>query len=287
MSSIYQDLVRKAQAGGYAVPAFNYTDIWEFLAILESAEELKAPVYAASAGVTVDALGLDFCGAFGKIGYAQTNGNLFNHLDHCTSVERCKAAVDAGYHSVMLDCSALPLEENIAKSQEVVKYARGKGVYVESEVGQVLGRSDESFGYESMDAGAVRVTAEDCVRMVRESGVSSLAIGIGNRHGFYKTPPKLNIPLLAEVHSMIDVPLVLHGSTGLEADVVRECIRNGVAKINVGTALHRAYKEAVAAAIVQESDAYAVTSFTLPAKEGVKEIVHYWIKLCGAEGKAC
>lgn len=276
-----QNLLRRAQENGYAVPAFNYTDIWEFLAILEAATELNAPVYAASAKVTVDVLGMDICSDLGKLGCARANGNLYNHLDHCTSVARCKEAIDAGYHSVMLDCSALPLEENISKSKAVADYAKKRGVFVEAEVGQILGANDEA----SYAGGAYFVKTEDCVRMVEETGIDSLAIGIGNQHGFYQEPPKLNIDLLAKVHSRIDIPLVLHGSSGLEAAVIRECIRNGIVKVNVGTELHRAYKKAVAAEAVREPCNYAVTSFALPAKEAIKDVVRHWIKVCGAEGK--
>lgn len=277
----YQNLLQKAQEEGYAVPAFNYTDIWEFLAILEAAEELGAPVYAASAKVTVDALGLDVCSALGSLGYARSNGNLYNHLDHCVSVAGCKAAIDAGYQSVMLDCSALPLEENIAKSKAVADYAKQKGVFVEAEVGQILGCNDET----AYTGGVYFVKTEDCVRMVQESGIDSLAVGIGNKHGFYQGQPNLNIGLLAMVHKKVDIPLVLHGSSGLEAAVIRECIRNGIAKVNVGTELHCAYKNAVAVESVKDPYNYAVTSFAFPAKEAIKDVVRRWIKVCGAEGK--
>ena len=119
MSNTYRNMLWEAQQSGYAIPAFNYTDIWEFLAITEAAEELDAPVYAATAKDTVDALGVDICGSLGKIEYAKTNGNFFNHLDHCTMVDRCKAAIDAGYQSVMFDGSHLPIDKNIAKVREV------------------------------------------------------------------------------------------------------------------------------------------------------------------------
>lgn len=281
MEHKYRNLLKEAQQGGYAIPAFNYTDIWEFLAIMEAATELQAPVYAASAKITVDALGIDMCGAFGLTGFRQGQGNYFNHLDHSTSVAMCKAAVDAGYHSVMFDGSALPLDENIAKTREVAMYARAHGVYAEGEVGQILGRNDEStyLGGEHM------ASLDDCLRMVQESGVDSLAIGIGNQHGFYAQKPKLNVDLLTQVSEKIDTPLVLHGGTGLEEQEVLRCIQNGIAKVNVGTAIHCAYKQAVANVIGNEPKNFAVTSFTLPAKEAMKEIVRHWILLCGADGK--
>ena len=278
----YKDILRYAQEEKFAVPAFNYTDIWEFLAILEAAAELRAPVLAATAPVTVDAMGLDFCAAFGKLGYEHTKGNLYNHLDHCTSVDCCMAAVDAGYHSIMFDGSALPLEENIAKSKLVADYARARGVLVEAEVGQILGRSDEG----SCDKAVYSVTQDDCIRMATETGITSLAIGIGNRHGFYDKKPNLNIALLADVHRELPIPLVLHGSSGLEDAVVKECIRNGISKVNVGTALHYADKQKVAEVIDVEKKNYAVTSFAVPAKEAIKDVVRTWIRVCGAEGKA-
>lgn len=192
------------------------------------------------------------------------------------------AAVDAGYHSIMFDGSALPLEENIAKSKLVADYARARGVLVEAEVGQILGRSDEG----SCDKAVYSVTQDDCIRMATETGITSLAIGIGNRHGFYDKKPNLNIALLADVHRELPIPLVLHGSSGLEDAVVKECIRNGISKVNVGTALHYAYKQKVAEVIDVEKKNYAVTSFAVPAKEAIKDVVRTWIRVCGAEGKA-
>lgn len=275
------NIVKAAAENGFAIPAFNYTDIWEYLAIKEAADELKAPVYAASAKITVEALGLDFCGAIGTAGFNVTNGNLYNHLDHCTDVNRCNLAVDAGYQSVMFDGSALDLNENISLTKQVVAYARAKGVFVEAEVGQILGRSDEG----SLSQIAHTVSIDDCVRMATETGITSLAIGIGNQHGFYKAKPNLNIGLLREVHKLIDIPLVLHGSTGLEDDVVKECIANGIAKVNVGTALHHAYKTTLAVVVPKDPEKVAVTTFAFPAKEAIKEVCKRWIRLCGAEGK--
>ncbi len=281
MSNTYRNMLWEAQQSGYAIPAFNYTDIWEFLAITEAAEELDAPVYAATAKDTVDALGVDICGSLGKIEYAKTNGNFFNHLDHCTMVDRCKAAIDAGYQSVMFDGSHLPIDKNIAKVREVSEYVKQKGGFTEGEVGQILGRSEEGC----YAGGAYMATMEDCVRMVEEGGVDSLAIGIGNQHGFYAAPPKLNIPLLAQVNKELDIPLVLHGSSGLSEDVVLECIKNGICKVNVGTELHRAYKCRVQEVIGKEPTNYAVVRFAVPAKEAIKEVVKRWIVLCGAAGK--
>ena len=159
MSNTYRNMLLEARRGGYAIPAFNYTDSWEFLAIMEAAEELNAPVYAASARNTVDAMGLDICGGLGGIAYKRSLGNLLNHLDHCSDVSRCKAAVDAGYHSVMYDGSALPLDENIQYSRMVSSYAKEHGVWMEGEVGQILGRTEEG----RYSGGAYIARMEDCL----------------------------------------------------------------------------------------------------------------------------
>ncbi len=277
------DMLKAAQKQGFAIPAFNYSDIWEFLAIVESAKQMNAPVYAASAMVTVGTLGLDYCAALGRVGHQNHCGKLYNHLDHSNEVGLCKTAVDTGYHSVMLDASRLPLEKNIAQTREVVLYAHRAGVLVEAELGQILGRSDETAGW--AEAEGERPTPESCVRLVRETGIDSLAIGIGNQHGFYHRDPELNIGLLRQVHKMIDIPLVLHGSTGLSEDDVRQCIAAGVCKVNVGTAIHHAYKTAVAGAILGEGRDSGIVELALLAKEAMKAVIMSWIRICGAEDK--
>lgn len=275
------DLLRLALNSGYAVPAFNYSDIWEFLAIAEAAEELQAPVYAASTMVTVQTVGMDYCSAFAGVGYRNANSMLYNHLDHCTSVELCKKALEFGYQSVMFDGSGLPIDENVALTGKVAKAAHACGVFVEAEVGQILGEGEEGF----CDGGGEPVMPEQCVRMVKETGIDSLAVGIGNRHGFYRGTPKLNVPLLSEVRRHVDIPLVLHGGSGLGEDVIRDCIRRGVAKINVGTALHYAYKTTLCNEFLMRPEGYVFSSYALPAKEAVKDVIRHWIRLCGAENK--
>jgi len=276
-----KDLLRLALDNGYAVPAFNYSDIWEFLAIAEAAEELQAPVYTASTMLTVHTVGMDYCSAFAGVGYRNAGSMLYNHLDHCTSVEMCERALDYGYQSVMFDGSGLPIDENIALTGEVARAAHARGVFVEAEVGQILGEGEEG----SCDGGGEPVTPEQCVRMVVETGVNSLAVGIGNQHGFYGETPKLNVALLSEVRRHVDIPLVLHGGSGLGEDVIRDCIRRGVAKVNVGTALHYAYKTTLCDEFLKHPEGYVFSSFAMPAKEAVKDVIRYWIRLRGAENK--
>lgn len=210
MNSI-NHVLQTADREGYAVPAFNYSDIWELEGIVEAAAEERATVYIASNMRVAETVGLPYLGAMGRTAYEQTGGHIINHLDHSSSVELCKQAVDCGYMSVMIDASMCPLEENIAKTREVVEYAHKYGVVVEAEIGRILGRNVEG----TYEGDEYLVQVADAVRMAEETGVDSLAVGIGTAHGFYKEAPRINIQRLVEVNAAVAIPLVLHGGTGV------------------------------------------------------------------------
>ncbi|MBQ9062615.1 MAG: class II fructose-bisphosphate aldolase [Eubacterium sp.] len=263
---------------GFAVPAFNYSDIWEYKAILEAAELENAIVYTASNMRTAESMGVDYTGAWGKTSYILTDGNVINHLDHSRDVELCKAAVDAGYQSVMFDGSALSLEENIRKTKEVVEYAHERGVVVEAEIGKILGRGVEGT-YEGND---FLVQVEDAVKLWEQTGVDSMAVGIGTAHGFYKEEPKINIQRLKEVNESVPIPLVLHGGTGVPYEVVQECIRNGMAKVNVGTLLHATYIERLRKAL-KTYTGNNVNDLMEMVKDAIIPKIREWIRVCGAD----
>lgn len=217
-------LIETANREGFAIPAFNYSDIWELLAIVEAARDRKAPVYIASNSLVVNTLGIDYCGALGKVAYKESHGYVLNHLDHAMEVDLCRKAIDSGYMSVMIDGSLKELMENIAMVKEVVRYAHDKGVIVEAEIGKIRGSNEEGTYTGNEYLGSV----EEAVAMVSATNVDSLAVGIGNAHGFYKQPPHIHIDLLRDVHHAVSVPLVLHGSTGIPYETVRACIKMGL-----------------------------------------------------------
>jgi ketose-bisphosphate aldolase len=275
-------ILASADAGGFAVPAFNYSDIWDFLAIVEAAEELSAPVFISSNQLVVTDIGIELCGAFGAAAIAKARVPLIHHLDHSTKVEICKAAVDHSYPSVMVDASSRPLQENIATVREVVQYAHPHGVFVEGEVGRIKG-----MGIEGAFTGKdFLARVEDCVQFVSESGVDSLAVGIGTAHGFYEGKPEIHFDRLAEIDAALGVPLVLHGGTGIPQEDVRRAIRGGINKVNVGTIIHCTYMNAVKA----ELDARGANPYTLdvmkPVRAAIREVVKQWIRTCMADGKA-
>jgi ketose-bisphosphate aldolase len=274
-------ILAAADANGFAVPAFNYSDIWDFLGIVEAAEEMEAPVFISSNQRVVTDIGIDLCGAFGAAAMAKAKIPLIHHLDHSTKGEICKAAVDDRYPSVMIDASMLPLDQNITAVRDVVDYAHPRGVAVEGEVGRIKGAGAE--GIFTGDDFLARV--DEVVRFVAETGVDSLAVGIGTAHGFYQGRPEIHFDRLAQINGAVATPLVLHGGTGIPEEDVRRAIRNGINKVNVGTIIHCTYMNTVRAELVSRGDNAYTLDVMKPARAAVTEEVKKWIRVCMADGK--
>lgn len=235
-----QDLMReflKADKSDYAVPAFNFNDIWDMEAIIQAAEEEHSPVMLMAVPRVMRCIGLETGAAMVKAAAEKSSVPVFLHLDHCNEVDYCKECVDAGFPSVMIDASAFPLEENIRMVKEVCMYAHAKGAYVEAELGRVMGNNEEGC-YQGED---FLIQVPDAVHLVEETGVDSLAVGIGTAHGFYQGKPKIHFDRLEEVNQAISIPLVLHGGTGIPTEDFHRAIDNGIDKVNIGAALRYAY----------------------------------------------
>lgn len=277
-----KELLKAADEGGYAVPMFNYTDLWDQMAVIEAARELHAPILFASIPKTVNEIGINILGTLGKIRMDENDWALIHHLDHSNSVDLCKKAIDAGYPSVMIDASKETLEKNIEMTKSVVEYARLHDVCVEAEIGKIKGRDYES----AFDGGDFLVKVEDAVKLVNETDVDTLAVGIGTAHGFYQGKPEINFKRLAEVNEALDIPLVLHGGTGIPAEDVRKAIKNGINKVNIGTQIRYTYMNTVSR-IVEEKGAVTHTiEIMQEARPYIKQVAIDWIKICMADGKA-
>ena len=277
-----KELLRKADQGGYAIPSFNYSDIWDFLAIIEAAEEEEAPVMIASNPLVVEQIGVELCGAFGSAAMEKAQIPLIHHLDHSFKVEMCKAAIDYGYPSVMIDASKYSLEENISIVKEVVSYAHPHGVHVEAELGKIKGKGIEG----DFQGGDFLIDVDEAVTLVKETGVDSLAVGIGTAHGFYEGKPVINFKRLAEVNGAIDIPLVLHGGTGIPEEDIKKAIKNGINKVNVGTIIHSTYMNNMREELVKRGPNPYTLDVIKPVKEKIKEVVKMWIRVCMVNGKA-
>lgn len=217
--------------------AFNYSDMWDLIAIANAAERMNVDVLVASHPPVIEVIGFGVCQAMVNAVDAASKINLFNHLDHSPIADLCIQAVDAGYPSVMIDGSRLSLDDNIAITKEVVDYAHKKGVIVEGEIGKIKGKGSEG----EFSGGAFLAEVDDAVALAEKSGLDSMAVGIGTAHGFYTEEPKLHFDRLAEIASAVNVPLVLHGGTGIPDADIQKAITMGITKVNVGTAIHTTY----------------------------------------------
>ncbi|MBR2893263.1 MAG: class II aldolase [Clostridia bacterium] len=226
-----KDLLCAAQKGGYAVGSFSIANMEMILGVIKAAEETKSPIILQIAEVRLNHSPLHIIGP-AMIGAAKNaKVPVAVHLDHGTSLRCIKEALELGFTSVMFDGSHLPIEENIAMTKEVMAMAKPYGAAVEAEIGCVGGSEDGSKDI------AMRCTSPDQAKhFYDETRVDALAIAIGNAHGFYKEAPCLRFDILEKVRDTVDVPLVLHGGTGIEPEDFIRCHQSGIKKINIATA---------------------------------------------------
>ena len=273
-----KEMLKTAKENGYAVGQFNLNTLLWARPVLEAAEELKAPVIVASSERLVDYLGGFRIIASTVKMFIEELGitvPVALHLDHGIEVERCKAAIDAGYSSVMIDGSHYSIEENIRMTKEVVEYAQPHGVSVEAEVGTVGGTEDGLTG------GIQYADPEYCERIVEETGIDALAAALGSVHGPYQGEPKLGFAEMKEISELIDIPLVLHGGTGIPREQIRKAIHYGHAKINVNTEAAQAWTQTVREIVTADQDIYEVRKILDPAHEAIKQTVKSKIKEFG------
>ncbi|RZP73071.1 class II fructose-bisphosphate aldolase [Vibrio vulnificus] len=230
------ELLQEYYKEGKCLVGFNFNDIWDGQAVCAVAEKNNEPVMLMAYTAVVDALGLDLVVSMVDGLRKRYDVPIYLHLDHCPDVEMVLQAVDAGFDSVMYDGSALSLEENIANTRKVVDYAHTRGVVVEAELGKIRGR-----GYTEGDDYLAAV--DDVRALYEQTGVNMIAVGIGTAHGHYQGEPEIRFDRLEEIYRAVDVPLVLHGGTGISAEDIRKSVTLGIAKINVGTAIHTAYMQ--------------------------------------------
>ena len=209
------------------------------------------------------------------------------HLDHGSSYELAIAAMEAGYSSVMIDGSHESFEDNIAVSRRVVEVASAKDIPVEAELGKVGGKEDDLDG----GSGNGYTDPTDAVEFVKATGVSSLAVAIGTAHGVYVGTPVLDVARLAEIRKALEaagvsIPLVLHGASGLTDESVRECIAQGICKVNFATELRQAYSAGVKEVLAKDPDVYDPKKYGKAGMEAVKKTVYEKMEVCGCLGKA-
>ncbi|WP_392558989.1 tagatose bisphosphate family class II aldolase [Orbus mooreae] len=275
-------MLRKAQAEQYAVPAFNIHNLETMQVIVETAAELRSPVILAGTPGTYNYAGTTNIVAIANALAKQHNIPLALHLDHHESYDDITNKINAGIRSVMIDGSHEAFSENIAIVKQVVDYAHRFDVSVEAELGRLGGVEDDLI-VDSKDA--LYTNPKQAAEFVEKTGIDSLAIAIGTAHGLYKSEPKLDFERLSQIRSAVDIPLVLHGASGLLERDVQECIKRGICKVNVATELKIAFADALKQYFIENPHANDPRYYMQPAKAAMKEIVQKIIATCGSADK--
>ena len=278
-----KEMLIKAKAEKYAVGQFNINNLEFTQAILQAAQEENSPVIL---GVSEGAG--KYMGGFvavvhmvkGLIESYNITVPVAIHLDHGSSFEKCKEAIDAGFTSVMIDASHHPFEENVQITKQVVEYAHAHGVSVEAELGTVGGEEDGVIG------GINYADPQECKNLVEQTAIDCLAPALGSVHGPYKGEPNLGFKEMEEISQLADLPLVLHGGTGIPTHDIQRSISLGTAKINVNTENQIAATKAIREILNNDQKVYDPRKYLAPAREAIKTTVIGKMREFGSSQKA-
>jgi fructose-bisphosphate aldolase class II len=275
------EMLHKAKDGGYAVANFDVFNSEMLRGVMEAAQEKSSPVILAYAEVFEPICPMEEFTPMLRAAARRASVPVAVHLDHARKFETIQKALDNGFTSVMLDASDLPLEENIALTKKVADLCRPLSVSVESELGHVGGLEGYSYSGSESEIEEGYTVVSEAVRFVRETGADALAVAIGTVHGVYRAAPKLNLKRLAALRSALDVPLVMHGGSGLSNDDFISAVRLGITKTNIFTDLTIAAWRAM-----RESGSEYYFERCSAAVTAIKEEAFKKIDLFGSAGKA-
>jgi fructose-bisphosphate aldolase class II len=278
-----KELFQAAKQGGYAVGAFNVNNMEIIQAIIEAAEEEKPPVFLQASQGGIKYAGIEYIAGLAKTAAEKATVPVALNLDHGTSFTQVVQCIRHGFSAVMIDGSQHPYEDNIAITQKVIEVAHPCGVSVEAELGKIGGVEDD-IKVESADA--TFTDPKEAAEFVERTKVDALAIAIGTAHGVYKGEPKLDFDRLAEITAATDVPLVLHGASGVGDESIRKAVSLGICKINIDTELRQAFTKAVQEVVHTSPKEFDPRKLLGPAREAMKEVVRYKMRLFGSAGRA-
>ncbi len=281
MLATMNDILFPAKAGRYGVGFFNAVNIEMARAIIETAEELRSPVMVGTAEVLLPAMELERVAEY-LIPMAQkASVPVCVHYDHGLTFERCMQALKLGFTSVMYDCSTAAYEENVSRVAEMVKICHAVGVTVEGELGHVGDNEGAGKLANPKDYFTDPAVAED---FVHRTGIDALAVAVGNAHGDYKFPPKLDFDRIETIAGGTGLPLVLHGGSGLADDDFRIAVKKGVCKVNIFTDLDKAGKLGIEVGLA--AGAKTVMGLIPYEIDAMKEVVRDKLELFGSVGRA-
>lgn len=298
-------LLRHAQEHGYAIPAFNVNHLETLLAVIDAAKAEKSPVIVQTSEGGIQYAGMHILVAMVRAA-AEADIPVVMHVDHGKDLALIKEAIECGYTSVMIDASSLPFADNVKQTRQVVKWARAKGVAVEAEIGRIAGAEDKV----SVSAREALLTdPEEAARFAKESECDSLAVSIGTQHGAFKMSGdhRLDIKRLKEIKKRVEVPLVLHGASGVREDIVhlakrfgadvgemrgtldedvKQAVKNGICKVNIDTDLRLAFSAGLREAVAQHHNWFDPRQLFEPGRLLMTEVAKQKMRLLGSSGKA-
>ena len=301
-----KEILQKAAREKYAVGAFNINNMEILQAIVTAAEEMRSPVIIQVSEGAIEYAGLEYLAAMVKVASEKTAVPMALHLDHGQDLEVIKHCINGGFTSVMIDGSHLPLKENIAVTKKIVDLARAKNITVEAELGR-LGGIEDKIKVDEKDA--LLTDPQEAETFIKESGVDVLAVAVGTSHGAYKFKgaAKLALERIGEIKKLTNIPLVLHGASGVPQDIVekaakygaklpgakgvpdesiKEAIKLGISKINIDTDLRLSFTCAIREVLYTDPAIFDPRKILGPARKAINAIVKKKMEIFGSAGKA-
>jgi len=300
-----KEVLDRAKAGGYAVGAFNFVNMEVLQSIITAANEENSPVILQTSEGAIKYAGIEYLYALAEVASRGAKVPVVLHLDHGKDPEIIKRCIDIGYSSVMIDASAFDFEENVKLTKEIVDLAHQRGVSVEAEIGTLAGIED-NVAVDKQDAKFT--DPEQAKEFVEKSGCDNLAIAIGTSHGMHKFEgvSKLNYDVLTRIKGLVDVPLVLHGASGIPKDVVEEAIKygaefkkahgvsdeaiaesvkRGINKINVDSDIKLTFTQEIRKVLSTQRAEFDLRKILGPARKDAVELIRHKMRIFGCSGK--
>jgi fructose-bisphosphate aldolase class II len=279
------EILTKAKNEGWALGAFNTGNLEITKGIVQAAQSQQAPLIMETSFGELQHFGLKNFLSVVENFRQETGLTILTNLDHGGGLEECQAAIEAGYNLVHFDGSNLPFEENIKITKALVEQAHPKGILIEAEIDKILGDSrNHEEEAESVQASGNYTDPQKAADFVSQTGCDILAVFIGNLHGTYQTPPKLDLERLKIIKDQVACFFSLHGGSGLLAEDVKMAIKMGVVKVNVNTELRIAYRQTLEN-VLRGSDELAIYKIMPPVIAAVQKVVEEKIQLLGSAGK--
>lgn len=265
-------MLNRAKEDGKCIGAFNIENVDMARGAIEAAEDIGCPIIIQTTYTTVNHAGAIYLSNMVHTLAEQAKVEVSLHLDHGNTFEVCAECIKAGYSSVMIDGSHFPLEKNKETTKSVVDFAKKYNIPVEGEIGKVGGTEDEVSGT------ICYTNVKECKEFVNYTNIDFVAIGVGTAHGFYDGEPNINIQRIKEIKDIVEVPLVLHGASGLCDKTIQACIKAGISKINFATEIRLAYTKGIREVLL-DPKLYDPKVYQLQGRKAVKAIVLEKLKI--------